>query len=192
MVSGAPPTLIFLLRGQRFGKINSKPSGQAIPAEGGGVLSMQGTNGIPLWWVILKRVPRDINCYILDTDKSGKSDCIVVGEQGLLDSIEPTTGMIHWRSAIHTSPELPVPLPDVDSDGINDLLSVLVNEEPNVKLVLISGKTGNLLGTYSLPECQVVQLYSLNSNYSIPYLCRSTDGKGTLKKRHTFKFILHF
>ena len=140
---------------------------------------MQGTSGMPLWWIIQKRVPTDINCRSLDIDGSGKPACIVVGEEGLLDSINSTTGVIEWGSTIRTYSKLPVFLPDVDLDGINDLLSIDASAEPTVKLVLISGKNGNLLGTYPISDCQDIQLYGLNSNFSIPYFCRSTNGKGS-------------
>lgn len=162
--------------------MNSQLAGQQILPDGGGVLSVQGTSGMLLWWIIRKRVPTDINCHALDIDGSRKLDCIVVGEQGLLDSINSTTGVIKWRSTTRTYQKLPVVLPDVDLDGTNDLLSVDISAEPNMKLVLISGKNGSLLETYPISECHDVHLYGLDSNFSIPYSCRSTTGKGSFFK----------
>ncbi|XP_033207348.1 uncharacterized protein LOC117166961 [Belonocnema kinseyi] len=179
IVSRNPSNLIFLFRGQRFGKTNSQLAGQQILPDGGGVLSIQGTNGMLLWWIIRKRVPTDINCHALDIDGLEKPDCIVVGEQGLLDSINSTTGVIQWRSTTRTYQKLPVVLPDVDLDGTNDLLSVDVSAESNMKLVLISGKDGSLLKTHPISACHDVQLYGLDSNFSVPYFCRSTTGKET-------------
>ncbi|XP_012273531.1 uncharacterized protein LOC105696001 [Orussus abietinus] len=179
MVKGPSDNLIFLLHGQRYGdNLDSVTGQQQIPPQGGGVLSIRGSNGIPLWWVSLKRLPVDINCTILDVDGSGKPDCLVAGEKGLLIAIEPTAGTVHWSSTLNTYSELPVLLSDANSDGIDDLLSVESSEEFNSNLLLVSGKNGELLSRYKFSEdCKVTRIYGLEVSSDISYLCSDRNGK---------------
>lgn len=139
---------------------------------------MQGNNGLPLWLVPLKRLPTIIDCTSIDIDRSGKPDCIVAGEQGLLISIEPIAGTIHWSSPIHTVSKLPVIIPDIDADNIEDLLSVSIDNASNVSsLVFLSGKTGQLLERYSINNCIFVDIYNLVSNGKISYNCYDNNAK---------------
>lgn len=192
VIPGNPYNLIFLLRGQQFGDIDSResPGQQQITSEGGGVLSMQGTSGIPLWWVVLKRLPTDIDCEILDTDGSGKPDCLVSGEGGLLVSIEPIAGTIHWNSEIHAQPELPLLLSDLDSDGINDLLSIeLTNSSQN--LVLLSGKSGKVLARRSIPGCQSVKLSNIDMSFVLSYTCYNGNSNRKFVVQYRLLFSLY-
>jgi hypothetical protein len=172
VIQGDPYNLIFLLRSQQFGDVGLKDAirKQQIPPEGGAVLSMQATDGKPLWWVVLKRLPTDINCEILDTDASGKPDCLVSGQGGLLVSIEPISGTIHWNSEVYTYSNLPLLLSDLDSDGINDLLTIeIANTSQN--LVILTGKGGKLLGRRAIPNCESVKLNSIDSSFILLYTC---------------------
>lgn len=180
IVPGSPYNLIFLLRGEQHQENGTKDGTlhqRQIPPEGGGVMSMQGNSGLPLWLVPLKKLPTIIDCTSIDVDRSGKPDCIVAGEQGLLVSIEPIAGTIHWSSATHTFPKLPVILPDIDADGIEDLLSVGVDNTNVSCLVLLSGKTGQLLGRYLINNCTSIDIYNLVSNGSISYDCYNDSAK---------------
>lgn len=133
---------------------------------------------MPLWLVPLKRLPTIIDCTSIDIDQSGKPDCIVAGEQGLLISIEPIAGIIHWSSPIHTVSKLPVIIPDIDADNIEDLLSVTIDNVSNASsLVFLSGKTGQLLERYSINNCIFVDIYNLVSNGNISYNCYDNNAK---------------
>lgn len=195
IVPGYPYNLIFLLYGEQYKKNDTKDGTihqRQIPSEGGGVMSMQGSNGLPLWLVPLKRLPTIIDCTSIDIDRSGKPDCIVAGEQGLLVSIEPIAGTIHWSSTIHTFPKLPVILPDIDADDIEDLLSISIDNVNLSSLVLLSGKTGQLLGHYALNNCISVDIYNLVSNGSISYSCYDDSAKRTYCKYLRFSCLSWF
>ncbi|EFN72697.1 hypothetical protein EAG_06882 [Camponotus floridanus] len=142
-VPGSPYNLIFLLRGEQYRENDTKNTmiQRQIPPEGGGVISMQGNSGLPLWLVPLKKSPLIIDCASIDIDQSGKPDCIVAGEQGLLVSIEPIAGTIHWSATTHTFPKLPIILPDINADNVEDLLSVAVDDANVLYLAFLSGKT---------------------------------------------------
>lgn len=153
-------------------------------------MSMQGNSGLPLWFVSLKRSPTEIDCITVDTDKSGKPDCIVAGDQGLLASIEPIAGTIHWSSKIHTFEKLPLILSDIDLDGVEDFLSIEVASKKMPNLVILSGRTGHLLGQYSPENCSLIDLYSHIFNNTISYICYDNNKKSVVKTM-TVKGLLH-
>ena len=196
VILGSPYNLIFLLHGEQY-KRNDTSDGvtrqRQIPPEGGGVISMQGNNGLPLWLVPLKRLPTIIDCTSIDIDQSGKPDCIVAGERGLLISIEPIAGTIHWSATARTVPKLPVIIPDIDADNIEDLLSIAADNANISSLVLLSGKTGQLLERYSLNNCVPIDIYNLVFNGNISYHCYDDTAKCMLFKyffMFQFLFIL--
>lgn len=143
---------------------------------------MQGNNGLPLWLVPLKRLPTIIDCTSIDIDQSGKPDCIVAGEQGLLISIEPIAGTIHWSSTTRTVSKLPVIIPDINADNIEDLLSIAIDNANVSSLVLLSGKTGQLLERYSVDNCISIDIYNLVSNGNISFDCYDDNAKRMLFK----------
>ncbi|XP_043470289.1 uncharacterized protein LOC122503706 [Leptopilina heterotoma] len=179
VLTGRPSNLIFLLRGQKYGNLNSQAAG--LRTDGGGVLSMEGTTGVPLWWTYPKGPPTNINCLFLDAKDSKKLNCIVVGEQGLLENIDPITGYIRWISTNHTDSNLPLLLPDVNSDKVSDLLTVQFGIEPKIKLIIISGDTGKTLKSYPITNCESVKLHRLTSNFTVQYFCKSSNNQETLE-----------
>lgn len=184
IIHGNPSNLIFLVRGQQYRGNNTNNNQGQISAEGGGIMSMQGNSGLPLWLVSLKRLPTEIDCISVDTDRSGKPDCIVVGNQGLLASIEPIAGTIHWSSNIHTFEKLPLILSDVDSDTVEDFLSIEIATKNN--LVLLSGATGHLLGRYSPKNCSSIDINN-HFNDTISYICYNNNGKSKYKFNYECK-----
>ncbi|KAI4480945.1 hypothetical protein M0804_010042 [Polistes exclamans] len=179
IIPGSPYDLIFLLRSQEYNDSNTNYNSKT--ARKGFILYIDGTSGFDSWWVRLERIPTNIDCLSIDTDKSGKPDCIVVGERGLLKSIDPAKGKIHWSSEVHTFSKLPVILPDLNSDGVEDLLSVEVSQENVSTLVLLSGNTGQLLGKYTKHNCSLVNIYNLVSDGTILYVCHDMNGKRITK-----------
>ena len=190
IIRANPSNLVFLVRGQRY-QDNDTNGGQGqISADGGGIMSMQANSGLPLWLVSLKRPPTEIDCVSVDTDRSGKPDCIVAGDQGLLASIEPIAGTIHWSSKIHTFEKLPVILPDIDSDGVDDLLSIEIATKNMPNLVILSGGTGHLLGRYSPGNCSLIDIYNLVFNGTISYVCYDNNRR-SVTRTISFAGLLH-
>ncbi|XP_017882128.1 uncharacterized protein LOC108626141 [Ceratina calcarata] len=185
-----PPNLILLIRGQRYRENDTSNDQRQISANGGGVMSMQANSGLALWLVSLKRSPTEIDCDSIDTDRSGKPDCIVVGNQGLLASIEPIAGTIHWSSKIYTFDKLPLILPDVNSDKVEDLLSIEIATRNMPNLVLLSGGTGELLGRYSPVNCSSIDIYNHVINDTISYICYDSNRKSAMKSM-TINGLLH-
>lgn len=146
-------------------------------------MSLQGNSGLPLWLVSLKRPPTEIDCNSVDTDQSGKPDCIVAGEHGLLASIKPIAGIVHWSSTIHTHEKLPLILPDIDSDGVEDFLSIEIAAKNTSNLVLLSGGTGHLLGRYSPRNCSLLDMYNYVSNDTVSYICYDSSKQSKYKSQ---------
>ncbi|OAD56312.1 hypothetical protein WN48_03631 [Eufriesea mexicana] len=190
IIHGNPSNLIFLVRGQRYRENDTNDDQGQISAEGGGVMSMQGNSGLPLWLVSLKRPPTEIDCISIDTDRSGKPDCIVAGDHGLLASIEPIAGTIHWSSKIYTFEKLPLILSDIDSDAVEDFLSVEIGTKNMPNLVLLSGGTGHLLGRYSPRNCSSIDINNHVFNNTISYICYDNKGKSMVKTM-TITGLLH-
>lgn len=192
VVQGTPTSLILLVRGQWYRDENANEEPGQIPPDGGGVMSMQGDNGLPLWLVFLQRPPTEIDCVSVDTDRSGKPDCIVAGEQGLLASIDPIAGTIHWSSKIYTFDKLPLILSDVDSDGVEDFLSIELTTKNTSNLVLLSGANGHLLGRYTPENCSSVDMYHHRAfNHNVTYDCYDSTRRSAVKKTISVKGILH-
>ncbi|XP_046404510.1 uncharacterized protein LOC124169799 [Ischnura elegans] len=94
----------------------------------GGLVSLSGATGQPLWAVSLHSPPEELDCALLDTDNDGIPDCLAFsGRSGLLAAVNPTTGSVIWYLHDHKSQErptalqFPVSIPDLDGDGTKDL-----------------------------------------------------------------------
>ncbi|XP_071442579.1 uncharacterized protein [Hetaerina americana] len=100
----------------------------ALVGGGGGLVSLSGATGQPLWQVSLPSPPEELDCALLDTDNDGIPDCLAfAGRSGLLAAINPTSGAVIWYLHDHKSQmrpmalQFPVSIPDLDGDGTKDL-----------------------------------------------------------------------
>lgn len=96
------------------------------------------------------------------------------------------------RSAVDL--EFPIVLPDLDGDGILELLTACsfndttdshatVSDRNN--FIVISGKKGEIIGqAVHFPTCARIQALSLDEKWNIVYMCQKADkdeGKKTLR-----------
>eukprot|EP00057_Strongylocentrotus_purpuratus_P004390 XP_003728598.1 PREDICTED: uncharacterized protein KIAA1467 [Strongylocentrotus purpuratus] len=132
----------------------------------GGVIAMSGWRGEVLWRLDMNHTNiNSLVCNQLDVNKDGQLDCLAAGRDGLLMAINTKTGAILWEA----DPSVTVPawtysqpqtLPeDLDDDGVLDLVVSHGVNYDNIsegaqggdevgRLLLLSGKTGQSLGTY--------------------------------------------
>ena len=176
MIHGNPVSWIFLVRGQRFGPTTPQPHwGQEISSVGGGVLSLQGNTGRPLWWIpSLEPLPTNIDCTTF-TDASDAPNCIVIGKD-ILASINPMDGTIHWTSFLPQNGNLPLHIPDINSDGVDDMLIVRYGDSDtrSTAIVIMSGKDSKLLVEHPDGDCASdIKLNGFDTTDKIFYSCNS-------------------
>lgn len=133
-------------------------------------MAIESRSGSPTWQVTLTQMPLDVDCEMLDCNGSGLSDCLITGEDGLLACLEASSGHVHWYSDVHTYPRMPLPMSDIDSDGIDDLVSVEMIERSRY-VVLVSGRTGKLILRRPVTNCHDVVLNSIDSTFELSYSC---------------------
>ncbi|XP_055707749.1 uncharacterized protein LOC129804457 isoform X1 [Phlebotomus papatasi] len=147
-----------------------------------GIISLIGRGGQVAWYDEMPEEPKSIDCTLLDVDKNGEADCLIVGQMGQLGALDPVSGEWLW----HISPRIgnsskipedavdfPLILPDLDGDGVKDLLQIGPSEtNQHNSLFLISGATGRILGkSYTVAECESVHKLTIDRNFRINLSC---------------------
>ncbi|XP_067643606.1 uncharacterized protein [Eurosta solidaginis] len=183
--------LIFLYRGDAF-----FPDGNN--AKRNGIISLIGNAGAVAWYDEMVDEPVAIDCTLIDVDHNGRSDCLVLDEFGELRAIDPLTGQWHWHYK-ERSPhrvdalDFPVILPDLDGDGVLEILVVtsmpfemrtrnLVYkgelrarnhrvDERNF-LRILSGRNGKPMGDgFKVQDCDILHKLQLENSQKITFNC---------------------
>lgn len=177
-VGGRSKNLIFLFRGDIM-NLDPVQEFPYIPSKGGGLISIVGSSGKVAWFTRLNRVPSDIDCSIIDIDNNGDNDCIVTGEGGLMEAINPTTGTVTWHLTKLSGVSFPILLPDIDNDGIYDLAtSCSINNGNHNEIILISGQTGTIIGEPLIVEdCKTIHKIAIDKNQLVSYICQNVTFK---------------
>lgn len=134
-----------------------------------------GRGGQIGWYDRMTDEPSNIDCGILDVDKNGVPDCLVIDEYGQLGSIDPISGNWNWHISLYQDQnnssdrgarrkaidllDFPLILPDViDDDHVNDLLLVTSLEQAHHNnFLFVSGAHGRPLGNaYTLTSCEFI------------------------------------
>lgn len=186
--------LIFLYRGDVF-----FPEFRPNNHKRNGIISLIGSSGAVAWYDETVDEPVAIDCTLLDVDLNGKPDCLVIDEYGEVGAINSGSGEWHWRFKDHAAQKLnaydfPLILPDIDGDGVLDILLVsslsleqrtktLVQQQQPQKqqlearnvLRLLSGRRGRPIGEgFRIHDCQKLSRLQLNVNNNISYSCSSS------------------
>ncbi|XP_067662183.1 protein FAM234B-like isoform X2 [Haliotis asinina] len=172
---GLPDVLVGLAHGADLSKVNSltennslkkycEQQGLIYPCVGF-VLALRGTDGKELWRIPTRSEVMLMMCDI-DVNLDGAKDCIVTGRQSTVQAVDLRKGKTLWFSDGAEYPAYftqtwnvyqPVLLPDVDADGVEDIV-VSHGGDPNIepevhnrtagRLIILSGATGKPLGKY--------------------------------------------
>ncbi|CAG9786304.1 unnamed protein product [Diatraea saccharalis] len=178
VVDGAIPNtknLVFIYRGNHMKQ--EKNTNDNV----NGVLLIVGNSGKVGWYTRENRIPTEINCHLIDVNRDGQKDCIISGSEGLLAALNPLSGTYYWYMHKHVkvisniaSIDFPILMKDMDTDKVNDLLTV-ATVYPNVNhnsLVIISGATGNIIGEpMTINDCISVKL--VPETDTITYICKN-------------------
>ncbi|KAF5278867.1 hypothetical protein FQR65_LT03556 [Abscondita terminalis] len=148
------------------------------PDSQSGVISVLGNNGVVAWYINQPKTSTNLNCYLIDVNGDEINDCLVLGEMGL-EAVDPISGTVFWHAHNHTQStvmtqlEFPVILQDLNSDNINEILTIS-NFNGESKFVIISGRTGILMGEISVGHAGIVNIIEINAN-NIIYSCTNEN-----------------
>lgn len=138
--------------------------------------------------------PSIIDCTLIDADRNGATDCLVLDEFGELGCINPVSGQWIWHiidRTVHTTELLsfPLVLPDLDLDGVNELLvtstrvGAAANQSAFNQLNIVSGATGATLGNrYTVEECSFIHKFQLDRLNNVAFNCIRNDTEMQLVK----------
>ncbi|XP_061392574.1 uncharacterized protein LOC133328042 [Musca vetustissima] len=181
--------LIFLYRGDAF-----FPEFRPDNSKRNGIISLIGSSGAVAWYDEMEDEPLAIDCTLLDVDKNGRTDCLIIDEYGELGAINPVSGQWHWRCK-ERSPhkvdalDFPIILPDLDRDGVFDILLVTSvasdrhstrkgdagNKSELVQrnfLRILSGRSGQPIGEgFKVIECDIVRKLQLENGQTVSFNC---------------------
>ncbi|XP_055466709.1 protein FAM234B [Psammomys obesus] len=127
--------------------------------EGGGgsqpaadLVCLSGMNGSTLWSSPLPEEAQDVTCLDLMPGSMAKTICLVTGTRKLLSAFNATSGKVIWTLNPNylSNGTLAAPvvvLPDLDEDGVRDLVVLAIGElQPDLCFLLVSGRTGSPVG----------------------------------------------
>ncbi|XP_001353225.3 uncharacterized protein [Drosophila pseudoobscura] len=182
--------LIFLYRGDAF-----FPEFRPGNHKRNGIISLIGSSGAVAWYDEMVDEPAALDCTLIDVDNNGKTDCLVIDEYGELGAINPVSGQWHWRFKERSAHKIdaydfPIILPDLDGDGVLDILLVssLSLEQRTKSLIqpkhetaaqlearnvlrLLSGRHGRPIGDgFRVHDCQKLSRLQLEAG-NISYIC---------------------
>lgn len=116
------------------------------------LVCLSGMNGSTLWSSPLPEEARDITCLDLMLGSTDGTVCLVTGTHKMLSAFNATSGKIIWTLNPNylSNGTLAAPglvLPDLDEDGIRDLVVLAIGElQPDLCFLLVSGRTGSPVG----------------------------------------------
>ncbi|XP_020946695.1 protein FAM234B isoform X2 [Sus scrofa] len=114
------------------------------------LVCLSGMNGSTLWSSPLPEEARDVTCLDLMPGSGAGTVCLVTGTHKMLSAFNGTSGKAIWTLNPNylSNGTLAAPgvmLPDLDEDGVRDLV-VLAIGEPDLCFLLVSGRTGSPVG----------------------------------------------
>lgn len=183
-------SLIFMYRKDRF-------DSQKSTSEANGIISIMAQTGKVAWFVPYAMEPKYINCSVVDLDRDGVTDCIVVDIYGQLSSLKARTGARIWSTKEYMGRNgareifdyfsFPLILPDLDNDKVNELLHIFrTDNKTQNSFSLLSGRTGKLIGSsISDPECIFIHELELVELDKLKYTC--INSTSTYTKSSGFK-----
>lgn len=196
-VRGRSQNLVFMYRGERLLMAGGAGGGgggdhpTTMRRKRNGIISLVGSSGVVNWFDDIVNEPVAIDCGLIDADRNGVKDCLVLDEFGELGCIDPVSGIWLWHIVAHTVSSarllsFPLVLPDVTGDGVAELLVTTSTDAPPTAnssyngLIIVSGASGARVGaTYVVPECRVVHKFQLDE----------ADGSEGAVKRVAFNCI---
>lgn len=176
-IRGRSKNLVFMYRRNNIFK-NDEASTSAANKQNG-IISVIGSTGQVAWYDELANEPSIIDCNLIDADRSGDNDCLVIDEFGEMSCINPVSGQWIWHIAETYIPgklNFPLILPDLNGDGVKDLLIACtvqtVNKRTLNALKLISGSDGKPIGrSYIVKRCSFIHRFQIDAQLKVSFNC---------------------
>ncbi|KAM6299385.1 protein FAM234A [Aegotheles albertisi] len=124
---------------------------EGLPSPCAFIAAVSGTNGRVLWERPAAEEVQWLECGIQQLGGAEAPGCLVVGKPASLTAIGLRTGEVRWRQSgdfganYTVLPPVSV-IPDVDSDGVQDLI-IFIATGDKIKTFIHSGKTGKQIGS---------------------------------------------
>ncbi|XP_040448572.1 protein FAM234A [Falco naumanni] len=115
------------------------------------VAAVSGTNGRALWERPAAEEVEWMECGIKQLGGAKAPGCLVVGKPVSLTAVDLQTGEVQWRQSSDFGANYTVltpvsVIPDVDSDGVQDLI-IFIATGDKIKTFIHSGKNGKQIGS---------------------------------------------
>lgn len=171
--------LIFMFRSDKlFPDFNVKNKPRS------GVLALKGNTGQVAWYIEMMNEPRSLDCSLIDANNDSIKDCLLLDEFGQVGCINAVSGEWIYYKNIYDSKRLakrndlldfPLILPDINGDGVNDLLLASSNGEDNHNnLYVISGANGAVLHQQK-KNCVYIHKLQIDPDFTVKYICMMTE-----------------
>ncbi|NXC93046.1 F234A protein, partial [Certhia familiaris] len=172
---------------------------QGLPSPCAFIAAVSGTNGSVLWERPAAEDVQWLQCGIQQLGTAAAPGCLVVEKPLSLTAVELQTGEVLWRQSdgFGANYTLLTPLsviPDVDNDGVQDLI-IFITKERQVQTFIHSGRTGQQIGsTGSLSvdgNARYVRLHLRSSSYFLFYTGTALLGNSNSLYAYSLKDLCH-
>ncbi|NXL73626.1 F234A protein, partial [Leptocoma aspasia] len=159
-----------------------------LPSPCAFIAAVSGTNGSVLWESPAVEDVQWLQCGIQQLGTAATPGCLVMEKPLSLTAVSLQTGEVLWRQSSDFGADYTVltPLsviPDVDNDGVQDLL-IFITKKGQVKVFIHSGQTGQQIGSMgSLSvdgNARYVRLQLHSSSYFLFYTGTALLGKAVV------------
>lgn len=171
-----PRNLVFLYRSDKiFPDLNTNKKNKQ---RSGGVVNLSGNSGEVAWSREMSNEPRSADCDLIDCDKSGTKDCLILDSVGQLSCLDANGHFIYYisnpKATKQTRKDLldfPLILPDLDDDKVNEVMMGSPNGKANsTDLIILSGSNGKLL-LKEPQNCSNIHKLQIDTDYVIKFIC---------------------
>lgn len=134
----------------------------------GGVLALNGKTGDTIWTHWTAHAIFSVDCGA-DLTNDGIKDCIVSGRGGILQAVNGRDGTAMWEVPLQREPTTSTSqrrildvydarfMADMNGDGVADVIAshtVQSDDERASDVLLISGRSGDVIRTVGLPDTE--------------------------------------
>ncbi|CAO1429239.1 unnamed protein product [Diamesa tonsa] len=166
-----PKNLVFIFRSDKiFPQVSKKKNKN-------GIMSLLGPSGDVGWHEEMTNEPRSIDCSLIDCDKNGSKDCLVLDDYGQLACISGSGTWIYYTSNNNSMKQtrsdlldFPLVLPDIDGDQVNELMMTSNGQNNTTDLIILSGATGKTIGKEK-QNCIYLHKLQIDNDYTVKFIC---------------------